>query len=193
MAMFFKRRTIDEDTIVEHLASLGINKKGQSLFLDSEEISRDLILDFLTNCTKTEKTFRFAENVLRLANAHNAISVLLNLKDNGLERHILARLRDPSLFLRRYGLDTKDSQKKIREEVERGYGLFIDNLEISERLIVIGAHEILASRFMNYLSDGKIGKEDDQKIWLAFALGIYNHLKTLPPAITKAKQKLRLK
>lgn len=193
MSMFFKRQTIDEDTVVEHLASLGINKKGESLFLDSEEISSDLVLEFLSKCTKTEKTFRFAENVLRFANVHNALSVLLNLRDKALETQILARLKDPTLFLRLYQVNADASPEALQGVVEQGYSLFIDNLEISERLIIIGANEILASRFMNFLSDGKIGREDDQRIWLTFALGIYNHLKTLPPAISKAKQKLRLK
>ena len=191
--MFFKKRTVDEGAIVEHLASLGFNKKDKSLFLDSEDISKDLILDFLKRCEITEGAFSLGEKILRLANVHNALSVLLNLKDEILERQVLARLRDPAVFLKLYDLDTTDTQEAIRKKVERGYGLFIDNLEMSERLLVIGAHEILASRFMNFLSEGKIGKEDDQRIWLTFSLGIYNHLKTLPPAIAKAKQKLRLK
>ena len=191
--MFFKKRKIDEVTVVEHLASLAMNKNGESLFLDSEEISGDLILAFLKICGKTEEIFRFAENILRFANVYNAVSVLLKLKDKGLEGRLLNMLRDPALFLKLHSANIHESQVDLQGMVVNGYGLFIDNLEISERLIVIGANEILASRFMNFLSDGVIGKEDDKTIWLAFSLGIYNHLTRLPQAIAKAKKKLGLK
>jgi hypothetical protein len=181
------------DAIVGHFASLGMNKDGKSLFLDSEVISRDLVLEFIRACDMTEGAFRFSEDVLRFTNAYNALAVLLNLKDTLLEEHILARLKDPTLFLGLYKVPLDTSGETIDDIVERGFMLFLDNVALSERLIAIGANEILASRFMNLLSSGRIGKEDDTKIWLAFSLGIYNHLQVLRRAVAKSKKRLGLK
>lgn len=191
--MLFGKQKTDIGAIVEQLALLGMNLDGKSLFLDSEAISEDLVLDFVKTCETTEQAFRFAEDVLRFTNAYNAIAVLLNLKDKVLEGQILARLRDPTLFLKRYKPIVGASGERFHDILERGYGLFLDNLDLSERLIVIGANEVLASRFMNLLSNGRIGKEDDQRIWLTFSLGIYNHLQTLRQSVSRAKKKLRLK
>jgi hypothetical protein len=191
--MLFRKQKMDVGTIVEHLGSLGVNQDGESLFLDSDEISKDMVLDFVKECQRSEHAFRFAEDVLRFANAYNALSVLLKLKDGALEGQILARLKDPAFFLTRCKPNGQASRQELQESVEKGFALFIENLEISERLIVIGANEILASRFMNFVSNGRIGKEDDKRIWLAFSLGIYNHLQALRQAVARSKEKLRLK
>lgn len=190
--MLFKRRKQDFPTVVHDLASLGVKRHNGSCFLGNEAISEDLVLDFLKACETTERAFRFAEKVLLFACAFNALAVLLQLKDKALEAKILSILRQPSFFLKLHGLQEDPSRETLTLAVEKGYGLFIDNLELSERLIVIGANEVLASRFMNFLSDGRIGKEDDNTIWLIFSLGIYNHMKPLPQAIAKAKRKLGL-
>lgn len=191
--MLFKKREKDVGTVVEHLASLGIDRDGEGLFLDSDEISKDMVLDFVKACQMSEHAFRFAEDVLRFANTYNALSVLLNLRDGALEGQILARLRDPAFFLERYKPNDQASRQELQEAVEKGFRLFMENLEISERLIVIGANEILASRFMNFVSGGRIGKEDDKRIWLAFSLVIYNHLQALRQAVARSKEKLGLK
>jgi hypothetical protein len=191
--MLFKRQKPDIDAIVQYLAAQGFNKAGESLFLDSQEISRDLVLDFVKACKTTEHAFRFAEDVLRFANLYNALVVFLRLKDKALEEQILARLSDPALFLSLYEPKSNEPKTEHRSAVGKGFGLFLENLEISERLIMIGAHEILAARFMHFVSNGNIGKEDDTRIWLIFSLGIYNHLQTLPQTIARSKQKLRLK
>jgi hypothetical protein len=191
--MLFKKRTADLDTMVDHLAALGMNTKGKSLFLDSDDISSDLVLEFVQRCEADEEAFRLAEDILRFSNVYNALTVLLKLKDKALEGRILARLRDPSIFLTRYEGTSRLPSEERRRRVEKGFGFFMDYLQITEKLIVIGAHEILASRFMGFLSEGKIGKEDDKRIWLTFSLGIYNHLITLPQAIVKSKQRLRLR
>lgn len=189
--IFRKQKTLGH--IVEHLAYLGMNRDGRSLFLDSEEISRDLVLDFIKTCNMTEEAFRFSEDVLRFTSAYNAIAVLLSLKDKALEGRILAILRDPAFFLEHYNPSGGAFGKEFHDLLERGYRLFLDNVVLSERLIAIGANEILASRFMNLLSNSRIGKEDDTKIWLVFSLGIYNHFQTLRQAVARAKKKLALR
>ena len=142
--MFFRKQPKDIDTIVERLASMGIEKNGKSLFLDSEDISSDLVLDFVKKCGLTEYAFRLAEDVLRFSNVYNTLTVLLQLKDKTLEKQILAKLREPSLFLARYEPKPNFSREETLNHVAKGFGFFMDHLEFSERFLVIGANEILA-------------------------------------------------
>jgi hypothetical protein len=194
--MFFKKKKKDLGDIVKHLALLRMNYQGKSMFLENEEIETAAIEGFLKRCGKPAHYFKLAEDILRFANTYHALVVYLKLKDKVLEKEILENLRDAGVFTKNARLDMtseENTRQRTREYVETGFSLLMDNLSLSEREITIGAHEILATRFMNFVSDGRLGIEDDKPAWLAFSFAIYQDLNRLPQDIVKAKRKLGLK
>jgi hypothetical protein len=194
--MFFKKRKQkDVPAIVRALASLGLNRDGKSMFLENEDIASDTVAGFVQKCRLSRDRFNVAENILRLTNVCNASVVFLNLKDKSLEESICKGLRDPGLFLDVYPLEPGLSPKEVEIRmvfVDRGFSLLMDNLFLSQKEITIGAHEMLAARFMNFLSDGNLGTEDDRETWLALGFAIYQDLSRLPEEIAKVKKKLDL-
>jgi hypothetical protein len=194
--MFFKKhKQKDVTTVVKALAALGLNRAGKSMFLENDDVAGDTITGFIEKCGLTQEQFNLAENILRLTNVSNACIVLLNLKNKSFEEMIYRELRNPGLFLEMYppqpGLPHREIE--IRKAfVDKGFSLLMDNLFLSHREITIGAHEMLAARFMNLLSDGTLGAEDDADAWLALGFAIYQDLIRLPEEIAKVKKKLAL-
>jgi hypothetical protein len=194
--MFFKKhKQKDVTTVVKALAALGLNRAGKSMFLENDDVAGDTIAGFIEKCGLTQEQFNLAENILRLTNVSNACIVLLNLEDKSFEEMIYRELRNPGLFLEMYppqpGLPHREIE--IRKAfVDKGFSLLMDNLFLSHREITIGAHEMLAARFMNLLSDGTLGAEDDADAWLALGFAIYQDLIRLPEEIAQVKKKLAL-
>jgi hypothetical protein len=194
--MFFKKRKQkDVPAIVRALASLGLNRDGKSMLLENEDIASDTVAAFIHKCGLSKGQFNMAEKILRLTNVSNASIVLLDLKDKSLEETICKKLRDPGLFLDVYPLEPGLSHEEVqmlKAFVDRGFSLLTENLFLSQKEITIGAHEMLAARFMNFLSDGNLGTEDDTETWLALGFAIYQDLSRLPEEIAKVKKKLDL-
>ena len=194
--MFFKKKKKDTATIVKHLSLLRVSRDGKSLFLENDAIETDAVLGFMEKCGISHHRFKMAEDILRFANAYNALVVLLRLKNNALEQEILENLRTPSVFLKNSGRHNAPDDSIVKENlafIEKGFAMLMDNLSLSEREINVGANEMLAARFMNFLSEGRLGVEDDKPAWLAFGFAIYQDLNRLPQEIERAKRKLGLK
>jgi len=194
--MFFKKRKQkDIPAIVKTLASLGFNRDRKSMFLENDDVDADTVAGFIDKCGLSKGQFNMAEKILRLTNVYNASIVFLNLEDKFLEESICKGLRDPGLFLDVYPLEPGLSHEEVqmlKAFVDRGFSLLTENLFLSQKEITIGAHEMLAARFMNFLSDGNLGTEDDTETWLALGFAIYQDLSRLPEEIAKVKKKLDL-
>ncbi len=194
--MFFKKRKQkDIPAIVKALASLGLNRDGKSMFLENDDVDADTVAGFIDKCGLSRERFNMAENILRLTNVCNASIVFLNLEDKFLQESICKGLREPGLFLDVYPLErglSHEETEMLKAFVDRGFSLLMDNLFLSQKEITIGAHEMLAARFMNFLSDGNLGTEDDTETWLALGFAIYQDLSRLPEEIAKVKRKLDL-
>ena len=194
--MFFKKQKKDTDIIVRDLALLRMNRHGKSMLLENEHIETEAVTQFVKQCGISFHRFRLAEDILRFAIVYNALSVHLDLKDKKLEEEILNKLREAHVFLKTWGLDQASQRKRIEGDlafVETGFTLLMDNLAISKRELKIGANEMLATRFIHFISNGNLGMEDDKPAWLAIAFAIYQDLDRLPEDISKAKRKLGLK
>ena len=184
------------DCIIEGLAILGANLDGKSMFLEANQTSDRIVMDFLKKYAISDSFFSLVENVLRFTNAFNCLCAMLDLKDKGLEIEILTRLKDPEILIKNYGYDKiliEGEESTARHLIETLYAFFIDDLDLPEKKLIFISQEMLTQKFMDILSRGQSLPNEDWQAWLVFSTCILADLNSLPEAILRTKKELGLK
>ena len=184
------------DCIIGGLAVLGANLDGKSMFLEANQTSDRIVMDFLKKYAISDSFFNLVENVLRFTNAFNCLCAMLDLKDKGFEIEILTRLKDPEILIKNYGYDKiliEGEESTARHLIETLYAFFIDDLDLPEKKVIFISQEMLTQKFMDILSRGQSSLNEDWQAWLVFSTCILADLNSLPEAILRMKKELGLK